>query len=76
MAYLYTCSFLAVFTVCCVYLIVFWELLFVWTCVAMSPYVRKGRHLEASVYLRALPLVLCAQVCLVFVSVHRSKMYI
>ena len=31
---------------------------------------------RANVYLRALPLGLCAQVCLVFVGVHQSNVYI
>ena len=58
-----------------------WELLFVWACITTCSKAATARAtlcdgLWASVYLRALPLDMRAQVCLVFVGVHRSIMYI
>ena len=81
MVYLYTCSILRMSTVCCMYVSGLWELFFVWTYGTTCSKAATARPepcdaLTASVYLRALPLDVRAQACLVFVGVHRSIMCI
>ena len=68
-------------TVCCLYVSGLLELLFVRKCGTTCSKAASARPtpcdaLQASVYLRALPLDVRAQVCLVFVGVHRSIMCI
>ena len=69
------------FIVYCMYMSAFSEPWFVWACITICSEAATARPtlydaLRASVYLRALPLDVDAQVCLVVVSVHRSLMYI
>ena len=80
-AYLHTCSIVNMFTDCCMYVSGLWELLYVWTCGTTCFRAATARPtpwdaLRASVYLRALPLDVRAQVCRVFVGVHRFIMYV
>ena len=82
MAYLYTCSIVDMLTVCCVYVSSLWKLLhvpYVWRATITCPKAATARPtlcdaLWASVCPRALPVGVRAQVCLVFVGVHRSIM--
>ena len=72
---------LNMFTVCCMYLSGLWRLLFVWACITTCSKAATARPtlshaLQTSLYLRALPLDVRAQVCLVFVGVHHSFVYI
>ena len=74
-------SIVNMFTVCCMYVSGLWELLFLLACLIMCSKATTARHtlchgLLASLYLRALPLDVLAQGCLVLVGVHRSSVYI
>ena len=73
------CSIVSMFTVCCMYVTGLWQILFVYACSTTCSMVTTARPtpcdaLRASVCLRALRMDVRAQVCLVFVSVHRSIM--
>ena len=75
------CSIVKMFTVLCMYVSGLWELWFVGICPIMCSQAATARPtirdaLRASVYLLALPLDVRTHVRLVFVSVHRSSMYI
>ena len=84
MAYLNTCSIVDMLTVCCVYVSSLWKLLhvpYVWSAPITCPQAATARPtlcdaLRASVCPRALPMGMRAQVCLVFVTLHRSIMCI
>ena len=71
----------SMFMFCCMYVSGFGEPLFVWACITICSKAATAKPtlcdaLRASVYLRTLQLDVDAQVCLAFVSVHRSIMYI
>ena len=75
------CSIVNMFTICCMYVSRLWEVFFVWTCTTTCSKAATARPtlcdaLLVSLYLWAPPLNVRAQVCLVFVGVHRSIIYI